>query len=31
MEPFECESEKLKFFVAYRCLLEFTGLKGKGK
>lgn len=31
MEPFECEAGKLKFFVAYRYLLGFKGLKGKGK
>ena len=31
MELFECESEKLKFFAAYRCLLGVAGLEGKGK
>lgn len=31
MESFGCGSKKLKFFAAYRCRLEFTGLKGKGK
>ena len=25
------DQKKLKFFAAYRCRLEFTGLKGKGK